>query len=229
MYNFNIDKILLQRAIRNTRSYSPINNFYKQQNLIENLQLEIEKNIDIPKLIQLGRRQLIISLVSALEVYFKDQLVIAFDSGKFNNSNLANKINKTFYLADIQAIIDNNISVGEIIAGLFTFSGLSSINKVYSLLIDEHFLKLLNKFEFEIAINDKTSTNKSFEKTTIINEDKHIYKHLNDLYSLRPYLTHDQPEKSVISEFQIQKFLSSSSLFVLAFDCFIKDIINKRS
>lgn len=226
MYRFNLEKILLQRALRNTRGFSPIDNFYKQLELIESLYFEIEKNIESSKLIQQSRKQLVISLVSALEVYLKDTLMIAYNSGSFNDCYLVRSLQKRFLLKDIQDIIQNKITIGEILASVFTFSNLKSINKIFSGLIGNSFFKELNQYKFELKSSDDEEKKESEGLTTILNEDRRVYFNLKELYSLRPFITHDQPEKSSISEFQIQYFLSSTSLFTFVIDSYLCSIMN---
>lgn len=229
MYRFNTEKITLQRSLRNTRSLSPINNFFGQLELIENLYFEIEKNIESHKLIQQARRQLVISLVSALEVYFKDLLMQSYDSGVFENSYLVKVMNRRFLLSDIKNIIDNKFTVGEILASIFTFNNLKSVNKVFSGLIGMNFFKELNDFEFELKspVSDDGGTAHFTEKTTLLTEDRRIYSTLKELYSLRPFITHDQPEKSSISEFQVHYFLSAVGLFTVVVDDYLNTLIGK--
>ncbi|MCH5150680.1 MAG: hypothetical protein J1G30_08435, partial [Spirochaetales bacterium] len=120
MYRFNIEKVLLQRALRNTRSDSAFENFMSQLELIEELYVDVEQNISSQRLVQQARKQAIISLVSALEVFLKDTLKTAYDSGAFKNSQLLRNIPKHFFLNDIENIINHNISIGELLASLFT-------------------------------------------------------------------------------------------------------------
>ncbi len=229
MYSFNIEKILLQRALRNTRSFSPVDNYFKQLEVIEDLYFEIEKNIESSKLIQQARKQLVISLVSALEVYFKDSLMTAYDSGSFNDSYLVKRLQKRFFLKDIQDIIKNKITIGEVLASIFTFSNLKSVNKVFSSLIGKNFFKELNEYQFELKSQaDEESDIPTINNTTMLNEDRRVYFNLKELYSIRPFITHDQPEKSSISEFQIQYFISSSELFAIVIDNYLCSIMNNE-
>lgn len=225
MYRFSADRLLLQRALRNTRSQSPVENFLKQQELIEDLYFEIEKNIDSEELVQQARRQVVISLVSALEVYFKDTLKQSYDSGVFKNSFLLKKIRKRFYFNDIENIIDNKVSLGELLASVFTFQSLSSVNKVFSQLIGRNMFNQINTFEFELQVEETDGHSHPGQKTTILNEDRKVYRRIDELYSLRPFLTHDQLERSEISEFQIQNFLGASCLLVVVIDNYLRELI----
>ena len=124
MYNFNLEKILLQRAIRNTRGFSPLDNLFIQlENIIE-LNFEIEKNIESSKILQLSRKQMIVSLVTALEVFLKDSILLAYDSGSFYQCTLVQELKKKFFLKDIEAIIMHKITTGEILASFFYISSL---------------------------------------------------------------------------------------------------------
>ncbi|HBD93352.1 MAG: hypothetical protein A2015_10450 [Spirochaetes bacterium GWF1_31_7] len=229
MYNFNIEKILLQRALRNTRSFSPVDNYFKQLEVIEDLYFEIEKNIESSKLIQQARKQLVISLVSALEVYFKDSLMTAYDSGSFNDSYLVKRLQKRFLLKDIQDIIKNKITIGEVLASIFTFSNLKAVNKIFSSLIGKNFFKELNEYQFELKSQaDEESDIPTINKTTMLNEDRRVYFNLKELYSIRPFITHDQPEKSSISEFQVQYFISSAELFAIVIDNYLCSLMNNE-
>lgn len=227
MYRFNIEKVLLQRALRNTRSDSAFENFMSQLELIEELYVDVEQNISSQRLVQQARKQAIISLVSALEVFLKDTLKTAYDSGAFKNSQLLRNIPKHFFLNDIENIINHNISIGELLASLFTFHSLRSINKVFSGLIGKNFFTQINQFTFEVEF-EKDEIHDDVKKTTIRHEDYKIYQKIEELYSLRPFITHDQPEKSIISEFQVQNYLSAANLFAFVIDNYLKELIQSN-
>lgn len=228
MYHFNVEKVLLQRALRKTRSNNAFENFLSQLELIEELYVDIEQNISSSKLVQQARKQAIISLVSALEVFFKDTLKNTYDSGAFENSELLHNIPKHFYLNDIENILKHKVSVGELLASIFTFHSLRSINKVFSGLIGKSFFKQINNFEFEIEFGDNEKNHDDIKRTTILHEDYKVYQRMEELYSLRPFITHDQPEKSMISEFQVQNFISTANLFVFVTDNYLKDLIQNN-
>jgi hypothetical protein len=227
MYHFNVEKVLLQRALRKTRSESAFENFLSQLELIEELYVDIEQNISSPILVQQARKQAIISLVSALEVFFKDTLKNAYDSNVFEDSELLHNIHKHFYLNDIENIIKHKISVGELLASLFTFHSLRSINKVFSGLIGRNFFNQVNQFEFEIEVEQEKNHN-GIKKTTILQEDYKVYQRMQQLYSLRPFITHDQPEKSTISEYQVQNFIGTANLFAFVTDNYLKELIQYK-
>lgn len=227
MYHFNVEKVLLQRALRKTRGGSAFENFMSQLELIEELYVDNEQHISSPRLVQQARKQAIISLVSALEVFFKDTLKNTYDSGAFGNSQLLRSIPKHFFLNDIENIINHAISVGELLASIFTFHSLSSINKVFSGLIGTNFFTQINQFTFEVEF-EKEESHDDVKKTTIRNEDYKIYQKIEELYSLRPFITHDQPEKSIISEFQVQNYLSAANLFTFVVDNYLKELIQRN-
>lgn len=227
MYHFNIEKVLLQRALRETRSSNAFENFMSQLELIEELYVDIEQTISSPRLVQQARKQAIISLVSALEVFFKDTLKNTYDSGAFENSQLLRSIPKHFFLNDIENIINHKISIGELLASIFTFHSLNSINKVFSGLIGENFFTQINQFTFEVEF-EKEKSHDDVKKTTIRHEDYKIYQKIEELYSLRPFITHDQPEKSIISEFQVQNYLSAANLFAFVIDNYLKELIQSN-
>lgn len=227
MYRFNIEKVLLQRALRKTRSGSAFENFMSQLELIEELYVDVEQNISSPRLVQQARKQAIISLVSALEVFFKDTLKNTYDSGAFENSQLLRNIPKHFFLNDIENIIKHGISVGELLASIFTFHSLHSINKVFSGLIGKNFFTQINEFKFEVEFEEEKNHD-DVKETTIRHEDYKIYQKIEELYSLRPFITHDQPEKSIISEFQVQNYLSAANLFAFVIDNYLKELIQSN-
>ncbi len=224
MYRFNQEALKLQRQLRKNRGYSPVDNFFKQHSLIESLYTEIEKNIDNPRLLQQARKQLVISLVSALEVYFKDIIKKAIDTNCFDDSGILKYIKRTYSLIDLKQIVAERFTAGEILASMCSFQNLKAINKIFSLLIGKNFIKAINTFEF--VIEPEFSKTSNPPKTTIMDEDKRLYKGLNELYSLRPYITHDQLDKSAITEYQIHKFLSSTALFAIAVDNYINSLIS---
>ncbi|MCH5151028.1 MAG: hypothetical protein J1G30_10225, partial [Spirochaetales bacterium] len=104
---------------------------------------------------------------------------------------------------------------------------LRSINKVFSGLIGKNFFTQINQFTFEVEF-EKDEIHDDVKKTTIRHEDYKIYQKIEELYSLRPFITHDQPEKSIISEFQVQNYLSAANLFAFVIDNYLKELIQNN-
>ena len=92
---------------------------------------------------------------------------------------MVQELKKKFFLKDIEAIIMHKITTGEILASIFTFTSLRSINHIFSLLIDKPFFKEINNFEFEIkeAVSETTSDTKTSKKK-MLEEDRKIYFNL---------------------------------------------------
>ena len=90
-----------------------------------------------------------------------------------------------------------------------------------------NFFNQINRFEFEIEVEEEKKHD-DIKKTTILHEDYKVYQRMEELYSLRPFITHDQPEKSIISEYQVQNFLGTANLFAFVTDNYLKDLIQQN-
>lgn len=227
MYNFNLKKMMLQRKLRSSRGKFPLYNFFEQYNLIEKLYWEIEKNIEKTQLVLQARRQLVISLVGAMEVYFKDSVKEVIDNTAGEYDLLLMSFRQKFTLKDIENILKYKLSMGEIISSLCSFSTLVGIDKIFSKLLGgADFFYNLNNFEFSLE-DENTSTS---EKTKILLEDKDMYIHLKQMFMLRQNLSHDQSNKLTITENQVQDFFTATSLFAIVTNEYFKKMFysNKK-
>ena len=105
---------------------------------------------------------LITSLVTQIEVYFKDLFIFITNNKTGDISNLLKKTTKNkhfntkFKLEELGIVFENKISLGELIAECYNFQDLDSINAAYSNLYNSKFLDDVDKFIISVFPDSKT-------------------------------------------------------------------------
>jgi len=126
-----IEIILENIKARKTRSRVPLFFFIEKIEIADKLLEKIHKKISSKRLLQEARKQYIISIVTASEVYFKDKLVWLIDKKKIDCSKFFDK-EKLYTHSDIKTIIDKKITIGDLIASTFNFQNINGIEKAFS-------------------------------------------------------------------------------------------------
>ena len=210
--------ILERRKNKLGRSDKPIENFLTKWKIAQDLLIQIERldKDTIPeKLKEEGRRQYIISMITALEVFLKDRFIELINIRKLSYENVA-KETKKFTMMEVSYILEQKLSVGEIIAEYFNFQNLDSINRAFGQILNLNFFEELKRFEWK----------SKDEGTLKINED--FYKVLYKWINLRHNLVHDINFDEYISIDSISDFDTYIVDFAHFVDLFIEDLLSKQ-
>lgn len=213
----NLQIIIKQRKNRRKRSRVPLTLFLEKYEDSEKLLDKIYQKISSRGLNQEARKQHIISLVTAFEVYIKETFVRLIDKEKLEHSNLIKKEWK-FNFEEVQFIVEKRISPGELIASHYNFQKLENIEEAFSNLLNLKFLSELKKYTF--YLDD--------EKKDFIKLDENYYVKLQKLLDLRHDFTHDINFKDFIRLNDIRDLSSNLLTFVILTALFIEDYLDKK-
>ena len=157
----NIERILQTRTSRKTRGGHPLNIFRESFNEIKAACLAIENN-ELPKFSHLLERSAIISLVTSIEVYYRDMLDGVFRHCKHSFfSPLVKHFCKTKYdIDDLIVFHEKQIHPLELVASQLNFQNIEAIDAVFSKVIGRGFFSSL--LDLRIRVRGKPETESGF-------------------------------------------------------------------
>lgn len=210
--------ILESRRNRRKRSSVPLFFFLDKYRDADDLLIQIHKNIKNRRLLQEARKQHVISLVTALETYFRDTIIWLINKKKVNISNLVSKVDKKFNIAEIDIIHKERISSGELIATQFNFQNLKIIDELFSLVFQVNFFRMVKQYKFYYA--DK--------KTDFIQLDDDFYSDLENLLKLRHNFTHDINFKDRLNLNTVRNLSNNLIMFINFVDFLITNLLSEK-
>ncbi len=202
--------ILRERKNRKKRSSIPFNFFFDKYWDADSLLERINKKIKNKRLNQEARKQYIISLVTALEVYLKETFIRLINKKNLDVSKLSENIDRKFKFNEILFINKKNISVGELAASQFNFQNLNEIDKAFSNLWGIKFFIKLKNYKWYYGKHEK-----DFMQLT--GED---YQYIKELLELRHNFTHDINFKDFIDIHKIKYLTNNLIVFIHMFESF---------
>lgn len=164
-------------------------------------------------------RSIVISFISAVEVYYKDMIDSVFKlcSPDFIKEPLRH-IHQNKY--DIDDLIDmhlNNIHPCELVTNGLSFQNIENIEKVFSKFLKKGFWNSLNGMQFRF---------KDMPKKIAIYDDKYL-KSLKILFDLRHELIHDAAKKKFLDK-QLVEHIENAGFCILFSDIILLKMINEN-
>lgn len=182
----NINKLLEKREGRLDRTQS-IQALYEKINrakMVLHFVQSAPNNSKGRRMKSEARKQFIISLVTAFETYTGDLVVELIDNNRVNlNPKLLEGISAKYNIKEINDIIKNKLTIGELICDNLNFQRLDSTFEYLSRLFNRNFPKVLeeNKFQFK---NTKGNI-------VTITLRKGFIKNLESIFRLRHQFVHE--------------------------------------
>lgn len=180
-----MDKILEKRESRKGRKGSPYSNFYKkiQRSFHVVYYTEDAKGKNGQKIKSEARKQFIVSLVTAFEVYLTDVVLELIDTQKTEKSRLLKLVTKKYTLTDIDNILSQEITIGELICEERNFQNMESTFSFLDEVFEEDFKRSLEKNKFQYQSKDK--------KIYSISMRRGFFRRLKLCLKLRHSFVHD--------------------------------------
>lgn len=213
-----INLILERRDNQKTRSKFPIDNFMDKWADVSNLLDKIHQKIYNKNLIQEARGQFIVSIVTALEVFLRDSLILLISEYKLDYTKLAKKKADTYNLEKIEFIIKNNITIAELIVDYCNFQNLKGINECFSLLLGFDLFKEFKDYKW---IYDKKDPKGYVQMTN-------FYPKIDRLLRLRHSITHDLNFNRKINKRDLDDMEIELVNFANILTFFLDDLVNKK-
>lgn len=198
-----IERILQTRANRKTRIGRPFSVFHASftQCLDAGQSLLADPTCKNAKLLE---RAVVITMVSAIEVYYKDVLdgIFRVCSPAFFEPHLK-RIHATKYdIAELIEFYRNRVNPLELVAANQSFQSAETIDAVFSKFLGKGLWSTVIGMQVRIAGDPETEN--TFES--------HLLEDLKNLFALRHELVHDPPQRAVFSHATMNLITSAGFL-----------------
>jgi len=229
----NYEKILQARKSRRSRK-DPFIAFINKISTLDNLFKMVHKKTKNKNIIQECRGQIVIGLVSALEVYFKDIALLLLENCHVHEKDVMDKDMKVD-LIELREMINRKITLPELVLWQYDFSYLPDLQKFFSNGFKIDFMSELKKSAFEIdekkgfipiKIHKETKYDEFSDKYFYL--DKDFYRNIQDVLNVRNTLVHDFDPKFKLTKGEVEKFGSNIFGFVFFIDTFISNLCAQR-
>lgn len=220
----NRDQILKTRVNRKTRLARPFDNFYESiQQCITGASALLKGEV-APQFSLLLERSIVITAVTAIEVYYRDMLDAIFRhcTEEFLEPKLKHLHSEKYDIIDILDIYRHRIHPVELITSNQSFQNAERIDKVFSNFTSGNFWK--------IVLNLHVSLDPDFkpENVHVLKDDD--LKGLQNIFKLRHELVHD-PARKAFFTYEVLQNLEKSQAMVWVSDLVLVQVIesNKRT
>jgi hypothetical protein len=214
-----LEKILQSRVNRRDRGGRPYANFVDTFNdLVDASNAVIDQKKELPHAPLLSRA-IVITLVTSIEVYYKDMLDGIFRTCKpsFFKPVLRQLTNEKFDIDDLIQLHEQQIHPLELIASNQSFQNVSVIERVFSKFVGNGFWQRL----FGIQVRLKESPDKVYDFK------KQQLQSLDRIFKLRHELVHDPGKKYVLSGKTLED-ITNSAWMIFGSDIVLSEVIHKN-
>lgn len=219
-FRFDYEKILESRKSRAARKKIPFDNFLEKYNSVTNLFDEVHKKFRKNELLQECRKQDIIGIMTAFEVYFKDVISYLIQKQKLDVNRLFVKEDQIRIL-DLENIIKAKIKLSDLIHLKYNFMKLSDIDQIFRRTLNIQIFEQLKKFSFRIDKTGFHSIKITERRKDDFYLDKDYYAGIEALIRKRNSFVHDTNPALKISKADVEAANESIFEFVFFFDIFL--------
>ncbi|SDK25873.1 hypothetical protein SAMN05421823_102277 [Catalinimonas alkaloidigena] len=207
------DKVEEYKKYYNKRKPYPINNFIAKVNIAKEVNVIVEKNTNNQKAKIEARKNYVINLVTALEVFIKDS--IKKRGGLFGNDNQRDLLKEKISLYEAHQLFKHkDLKTEEIIAIYYSFQSLESIDYVLSKLMGKSFLKEAGAIEIDI-----TNTHSNYFKSSSIQLNKDYpewQKNIAEVFERRHSYVHDLHFNTILGKKRLNYLTQNFIAFTIA-------------
>jgi hypothetical protein len=210
-------KVLKARVNRRTREGHPFVNFYEsvtQCTSAGNAVLENQVSSDFSLLLE---RSVVISAVTAIEVYYRDVLdgIFRYCSPDFFEPKLKQLHADKYDISDLLDMYDNKIHPLELVSNSQSFQNIEKIERVFSKFTGKGFWSSVLQLQFR----GKKSPN---EIATWSNDD---FEGLRATFNLRHELVHDPARKRFLTA-QVVSNIGKSAHMIFGSDVVLMEMMH---
>lgn len=200
---FELQSLKASRKNIDEYNFNFMNNFYENSKLMHYILNSTKKKFPF----DVAYRQYFVFLISTWETYFRDVFILCYMVNENSMNNLLDQFDINDEIED--KLINNDLSMIDLISKQYNFQNLDSINKAFSILINENdFLEYISEVNIpKCYVSDKKAINFSIYS---IFED---YKKIIEIsFETRHKVVHDSNYRAVID---ISLLAKTESLFLL--------------
>lgn len=212
--NKDLTILLKKRELKRGRGNDPLSNFwekiYRGVLLVDFAERSKSRRIKSE-----SRRQFIITLVTAFEVYISDLTTELIDKKKIEIERLNSLPKHDFSLKEVVYLIKNNAAASEVVCSAANFQNPDFLNKFLTDVFKVDFINYLKTHRFAYS-------NKNGERV-VINFEKDFDLKLKTIFEDRHNFVHDISFKNTPT----YRYLNSSRMLMIDFSFCIEILANK--
>lgn len=200
-----IRQALQARANRKTRIERPFSNFYETiQQCTSAGELIVSGSLD-PKITGLVERSVVISTVTAIEVYYRDILdfIFRYCAPEFFEPHLKHLFPEKFDIGDLLEVYRHNLHPLELASSAQSFQNTERIDKTFAKFLNNQGL-WKSVFQLQVRLKDKTTTESSFPHDELVA--------MKRVFDLRHELVHDPARRAFFTEKILEDIWASAHL-----------------
>jgi hypothetical protein len=213
--HINLSKLERQCDYRRSRSSIPWNVYHKKIEYIQNIIEKTKKKIKDKRILEEIRKQQIVSLVTALEVYLRDMFIFIIDEKNIKTDKILDSKKENLSLLDViryhNLLKEKEWKPAELLANKYNFQNLQSIESAYRELLNINVLTELKGYK----VKDKAG------KTYKL--DKDYNDKIKKILELRHSITHDINFRKKISYDRLVEIFNYLHFFVDTFDIYLEE------
>ena len=216
-----LNKALKAQENRKTRNSRPFNNFYEMFTQCYQA-LEAISSGSCPKeLIPLLERSIVITTITAIEVYYRDMLVIIFEkcSPQFYEQKLKQLHPEKYSINDLVEIYQQGMDPLELLSSSQSFQSMEKIEKVFSIFLEKGKGFWDSVMNLQFRIKDKPETETAYN-------DKE-YESMKAMFELRHELVHDPARISIMDQ-KVANNLWNTGGMILGSDIILTNLIEEN-
>jgi hypothetical protein len=213
-----INKIIKNREARDSRSSRPFLAFMELYQATEKAIKEVADLGASPETQETLVKSHVINIVTAVEVYYRDMLDSVFKMcAPCSFEDKLNKLHdRSYKIDDLVAMYKNRVHPLELIASNHSFQNIYNIDKVFTIVIEQPFLKQVRHMKWRLADRPETETEATQENILA----------LQDLFEYRHSLIHN-PNKSLVASVEVtENQIDLAINVVMASDLIMSQYIN---
>lgn len=215
-----IQQTLQARANRRTRTARPFSNFFEQaQQCTAAGQLILDGSVD-PKLSILLERSTVITLVTAIEVYYRDILdfIFRYCSRTFFEPHLKTLFPEKFDISDLLDVYRHQVHPLELVSAAQSFQNAERIDKVFSKFLQRGSL-WQQVLQLRVRIAGDEGEGSGFTEGDL--------SALRQTFALRHELVHDPARRSFFTEKTLSD-LNGATTIVFGSDLILSQLISEN-
>ncbi|MCH8011806.1 MAG: hypothetical protein IIA61_07650 [Candidatus Marinimicrobia bacterium] len=147
-----IDKALLLRKSKHLRSKEPLQAFGRRMNSPRKILNIIESSNNSNRIKLEARRQYIVSLITAFEIFWREHIRITIDSYQLTEKHLSKIRSHKFSFGDLHAVLGKNLTVGELLTSAYSFQSRMGIERLINDLFDVNLYSELRSGKLKVVI-----------------------------------------------------------------------------
>jgi len=158
-----------------------------------------------------------VAAISSLETHFKVTVTTIVNSGtSYLERGLALSREKFMAAVDVLPLLDRrNISTGELISHLLPFNSVASLEKTFSVLLDQDLKSLVKE------VRDPYFSRTGLDENPLVNDVSVLWENLAKTFERRHILAHESADRYTVTFEQAQTALTCVAEFSQAMDAIL--------